>query len=158
MFVYRIVFKTFSTDLIASGFEGRWNSEGNKVIYAAESIAVAFLENMVRSQGVGFNKDYKIMILEIPDKLRVNVVTAEELNPNWRRFNDYSFCQAIGDKWYNAQTTPVLKVRSSILPEESNFVINATHDDYKRIKIITTTELMPHPTFEEILKRARRRK
>jgi len=43
MLVYRIVYKTFSKELSASGLEGRWNSEGKRVIYAAASIALAFL-------------------------------------------------------------------------------------------------------------------
>lgn len=64
MLVYRIVHKMFSNSLFASGIRGRWNSAGNKVIYTAESIPVAFLENMVRRQGVGFNDDFNIMFVE----------------------------------------------------------------------------------------------
>ena len=157
MFVYRIVFKVFSKDLIASGLEGRWNSEGKKVIYAAGSIALAFLENMVRRQGVGFNDDFRIMIVNIPDKLRIENVNTDDLNSDWRNFRDYSNCQSIGDDWYDRGDTSILKVPSAVVPEECNYVINATHRDYKKIKIIDTTALMPDPRIDEILKKSRKR-
>jgi hypothetical protein len=59
MLVYRITHKIYGKQLFASGLEGRRNSDGKKVIYAAGSIALAFLENMIRRQGVGFNSDFK---------------------------------------------------------------------------------------------------
>jgi RES domain-containing protein len=156
MLAYRIVFKVFGRDLTASGFEGRWNSEGNKVIYAAGSIAIAFLENIVRRQGVGFNDDFKIMIVEIPDRLRIDSIDIEALH-HWRNFRDYSYCQSLGDAWYHKSATPVLKVPSAILPHESNFVINAAHPDFNKIRIIETTELVPDARIDEILKKYRKR-
>ena len=79
MLVYRIVHKTYSTGLYASGLKGRWNSAGKKVIYTAESIPLAFLENMVRRQGVGFNNDFKIMIIQIPDKALISEIDVSKL-------------------------------------------------------------------------------
>ena len=157
MLVYRIVFKVFSRDLIASGFEGRWNSEGNKVIYAAGSIALAFLENMIRRQGVGFNDDFKIMIIEIPDKLRIDSISNDRLNADWKHFRGYSHCQSLGDTWYHEHVTPILKVPSAILPDEFNYVVNTTHHDFKKVKIVGTTELIPDPRIDEILKKSSKR-
>ena len=157
MLVYRIVFKIFSSDLIASGFEGRWNSEGKKVIYAAGSIALAFLENMVRRQGVGFNDDFRIMIVEIPDKLKIDIINIEDLSSNWRNFRDYSHCQPLGDIWYNKSSTAIVKVPSAILPEEFNYIINSVHQDFKKVKIVDKTPLVPDPRIDEILKKSRKR-
>src|SRR6478736_4794295 len=89
MFLYRITHKKYSTNLSASGMEGRWNSAGKKVIYCAESIALAFLENMVRRQGVGFNDLFKIMVLKVPDTLAIITIEVGNLNKKWRNFNDY---------------------------------------------------------------------
>lgn len=69
MLLYRITHKQFSQSLVAPGFGGRWNSEGKNVIYTAESIPLAFLESMLRRQGVGFNRDFNTMIIEVPDTL-----------------------------------------------------------------------------------------
>jgi len=133
MLVYRITHKNYSAKLFASALKGRWNGAGKKVIYCAESIPLAFLENMVRRQGAGFNNDFKIMIVEIPDDLTITSIEVDELQDGWRDFKDYSLCQPLGDKWYNESKTPLLKVPSAVLQECFNYVINSEHADYKKI-------------------------
>lgn len=153
MLVYRITHKNYSKDLYAPGIKGRWNSTGNKVIYCAESIPLAFLENMIRRQGVGFNNDFKIMIIDIPDDLPTITIEVSDLKEGWRDFKDYSLCQYKGDKWYNEGTTALLKVPSAVLTECFNFVINTVHADYKKVKLIDTTNLVPDKRIEDILKK-----
>ncbi len=133
--------------------KGRWNSTGNKVIYAAESIPLAFLENMVRRQGVGFNDDFKIMIIEIPDEVSIELVSVTDLHADWRNPNDYSKCIPIGDLWYNAGKFMVLKVPSAVMPEAHNYVINTQHADYGKVKLIDVTNLIPDERIENILKK-----
>jgi RES domain-containing protein len=134
MLVYRITHKSFSSELFAPGIKGRWNSAGKKVVYCAESIALAFLENMVRRQGVGFNHDFKTMLIDIADDVKITVIQASGLKPGWRDFRDYSCCQPLGDRWYDEGKTAVLKVPSAVLPEANNYVLNAEHADYKKIR------------------------
>lgn len=153
MLVYRIAFKDYSESLFAPGILGRWNGEGRKVIYTAESIPLAFLENMIRRKGVGFNQDFKTMIIEIPDTLAITEVNAASLPAGWRNFTDYMHCQAIGNKWYDKGDTPVLKVPSAMLPDNFNYVINATHPDFKKIALLKTTDLVPDERIEELLRK-----
>lgn len=152
MLVYRITHKSYSSKLSASGMEGRWNSGGKKIVYAAGSVAVAFLENMIRRQSVGFNGDFKIMFIEIPDDLSVQTIKLEQLPNGWRDFRNYTKCQLLGDAWYDNGEKPVLKVPSAVLPAEYNFVINTVHPAFKRIKLIGTTDLIPDQRIEDILK------
>ncbi|HUZ60363.1 MAG TPA: RES family NAD+ phosphorylase [Hanamia sp.] len=154
MLVYRIVQKKYSKTLFVSGMEGRWNSKGNKVLYCAESIAVAFLENMIRRQGVGFNDDFKIMIIEIPTKAGITFFNVEDLEPGWRNSDNYSKCQKAGDEWYIACKNLLLKVPSAVLPESYNYVINTEHPEYKKVKLIEVTNLVPDERIEEILKKS----
>jgi RES domain-containing protein len=153
MLVYRIVHKKYATSLFASGMEGRWNSKGNKVLYCAESIALAFLENMVRRKGVGFNDDFKTMFIEIPSKATITEISVDNLASGWREFNHYQSCQSLGDIWYNERKHLLLKVPSAVLPEAFNFVINTANADYKKVKIIEVTDLIPDKRIEEILKK-----
>lgn len=153
MLVYRIVYKTYSTRLFASGLKGRWNSAGKKVIYTAESIPLAFLENMVRRQGVGFNEDFKVMIIEIPDIVKISTINLSDLEDGWRDFKDYSKCQPVGDKWYDEGKVMVLKVPSAVLPKAFNYVINSEFSDYGMIKLVATTDLVPDERIEDILKK-----
>ncbi|WP_153796329.1 RES family NAD+ phosphorylase [Foetidibacter luteolus] len=155
MLAYRIVHKNYSSSLFASGLKGRWNTDGRKVIYTAESIALAFLENMVRRQGVGFNRDFRIMFINIPAEASVNEISVEDLPEGWRDFHDYSKCQPLGDKWYDEKKALILKVPSAVLPEAFNFIINTTHADFSGIELIDSTDLVPDERIEVILKNYR---
>ncbi|MEC3878129.1 RES family NAD+ phosphorylase [Parapedobacter sp. 10938] len=153
MLIYRIAHKQYSRALFAPGFGGRWNSEGKKVIYAAESIPLAFLESMLRRQGVGFNRDFNTMIIEVPDTLPVKTIDVEQLPDAWRDSYDYRICQQIGDEWYDSGETPLLKVPSAVLPDAANYVIHTAHPDYSRIKLVNVTTLIPDQRIEGLLRK-----
>lgn len=153
MIVFRIGHKNYATTLIASGANGRWASAGRPVLYCAENIPLAFLENMVRRQGVGFNHDFKIVFVDIPDDLLISYVEERNLDPEWRNAYDYQYCQPIGNKWFDDLRMPVLKVPSAVMPESNNYVINTLHPDFKKIKIVAVTELMPDARIEDLLKK-----
>ena len=151
MIVFRIVHKVFSQSLVGSGHPGRWNKSGQKVIYAAESIALAFLESMIRRQGVGFNEDFNIMFLDIPQELTITTIEPASLSPGWDDIRNHSVSQERSSSWYVSLHAPVLKVPSVVLPHSFNFVINTEHKDFKKIKIIDLTPLVPDPRIETIL-------
>lgn len=153
MVVFRIGHMNYATTLEASGMNSRWVSAGKRVIYAAESIALAFLESMIRRQGVGFNDDYRIVAIDIPDDLLITVIKSEDLQDGWREFRDYSICQRIGDKWYGELKTPVMKVPSAVLNSSFNYVINTKHKSFKKIAIVEVSHLVPDERIEEILKK-----
>ncbi len=155
MLVYRIGHKNYIGSLSASGADGRWASEGRKVIYCAESLALAFLENMVKRQGVGFNSDFRIVVIEIPDTLAIETIDAGSLKNGWRDPRDYGICQQHGNKWYNEAKRPVLKVPSAILTDSNNYVIKALHKDFNNVRIVSVSDLVPDERIEDILKRSR---
>jgi RES domain-containing protein len=150
MLVFRIVHRKY-TDLIPAGMQGRWNSPGNKVIYAAESIPLAFLETMIRRQGAGFSDLFKIVTIQIPDTLAIEEVSPQALDPDWRFSSDPIPCQLVGDQWYHEARSAVLKVPSAVLPYCYNYVINCQHPAWSNIKILAITGLVPDPRIEEIL-------
>lgn len=80
MEAYHIVLEKFSDRLYAPGFSGRWNYDGEWVIYAASSRSLASLENMVHKmrQGV-LSAKFTIMVLDIPDALPVTTLTRQNL-------------------------------------------------------------------------------
>ena len=151
MIVFRIVHKSFSQSLVGSGQPGRWNKSGQKVIYAAESIALAFLESMIRRQGVGFNEDFKIMFLEIPQDLSITNIDPASLSPGWDNFRNHAVSQERASSWFLSLESPVLRVPSVVLPHSFNFVINTEHKEFKKIKIIDITPLLPDPRIDTIL-------
>lgn len=156
MLAYRIALKKYSFNLEASGIEGRWNKAGQKVVYAAESTALALLENMFRRKGTGFNKDFRIMILEFPDNMKITVINEKPLASGWRDFRDYSICQAAASNWFTLMKTVILKVPSAVLPEANNFVFNAVHPDFRKVHIVATLPFIPDERIEDILKKYRK--
>ena len=152
MLVYRITHKKNKDYLFAPGFSGRWNAPGKKVLYCAESIPLAFLESMIRRQGVGFNYDYNIVIIDVPDDLAIRAIALSDLADGWRDFRDYSICRQIGNNWFDEFDSPVLKVPSAVVVQCYNYVIHAQHRAYQRIQVAGVTELMPDARIEELLK------
>ena len=153
MLIFKIGHKNYASSLTASGVNGRWACAGKRVIYGAENIPLAFLENMVRRQGVGFNNDFKIAFIEIPDDLHISAIEVNNLDPDWRDPYDYSHCQPLGNKWFDDMRMPLLKVPSAVMPESFNYVINTVHPDFKHIKLIAVTDLIPDIRIEDILKK-----
>ncbi len=137
MFIYRICLSKWTAELKASGLPARWNSKGKLVIYTAENRSLACLENLVHRSGLGNNELYKILVISIPDDIKISEVTQKQLPQKWREYSNYSLCQKIGDQWVDNLSSCILKVPSSIIPQEYNFLINTLHKEFGRIKIET---------------------
>lgn len=135
MDVYRITLAKWANQPTASGRPARWNSADRMVLYAASSRALACLENVVHRSGRGLQMDFRTIHFTIPDDLAITYVTVEQLPENWTDFEQYSACQAIGDRWYDAEETAILCVPSAIIPYEHNVLLNTRHPAFHRIKI-----------------------
>lgn len=152
MLVFRIAHKKYAENLSVSGLSGRWNSNGKLVLYTSENISLALLENMIYRVGTGFNDDYKIMLIEVLSE-NLEEIDAKKLPKNWREMDSYLELQKIGDIWYDQQKSLLLKVPSSVLPENFNIVINTTHPDFKKVKLIDVLDYEPDERLEKILKK-----
>ena len=136
MIVYRITTSQWSKQLQASGNVARWNSRGNFVIYTAGSRSLACLENLVHRSGEMCSKQYKVMLIEIPDCFIMEEIMLKSLDIDWKNLTNFSYCQGIGAKWLNAGKAAVLKVPSIIIAQENNYLINPQHADFKKIKLL----------------------
>lgn len=155
MIVFRIVKANYSCELRASGRAARWNQLNEYVLYCAESIALAYLENIVHFEGYGFRTDYVILDIEVPDDT-VTLVDPTELPPNWRNFESYANCQPLGSAWYQGQESLLLKVPSVIVPRSFNYVINTRHPEFNRVKIAAVDALDPDERMEQLLRAKRK--
>jgi len=134
MIVYRITIAKFAVGLFASGNPARWNSKDVKVIYTAGSRSLACLENVVHRSSLGLKENFKTILVEIPDDLKIEEIAISALDPDWREYSHYPYTQRLGDQWSKNALTTVLKVPSAIIPEEYNYLINPLHKDFSRIK------------------------
>jgi RES domain-containing protein len=108
----------------------RWNSPGQRVIYAAETYAGALLEILVHSSG-RVPRSLAYVEIEIPSQLRIEVISAADM-PGWDE-PSFECSRALGDHWYDARPTPVLVV-PSITRVERNILIHQEHPDFSRMR------------------------
>ena len=144
MIVYRIERHKYLKDALsgigASLSEGaRWNSFGTKLVYTAESRALAMLEVTVHLDLTSELPNDRLFVeIEIPDELAIVSLNKSQLPKNWNSKPPIHFSQIVGDNFVKMQQFPVLKVPSAIVEEEFNYLINPDHHDAQKIKIISS--------------------
>lgn len=147
MIVYRIEKEKYLNTTLegtgASMSKGyRWNSFNTKLIYTAESTALATLEVSVHldlSEDLPSDRFY--VAIEIPDNITILEVKLEDLPDDWNAKPPTITTQTIGDDFVSYNEAAVLKVPSSIVPQEFNYLINPNHNDTRKIKIISTNNM-----------------
>lgn len=138
MEVFRICKEEFSGMIKASGTAGRWNVQGQNVIYAGSSRSLSTLELVVRRASIIPNLNFKVMVISVPDDDSIStMIHRNELPHHWRTLAAYSSLQKIGANWYTTQKTLILKVPSAVIPFEYNYVLNTEHPDFtKSVKLV----------------------
>lgn len=149
MVVYRITTAQWCNRLAASGFPARWNSKGTFVIYIAQSRALACLENLVHRSGIGNDAIFRVMLIHIPDTLRIEQLQRNKLKEDWNVFENYPYCQRIGDQWVQEGRSAIIRVPSAIVNEEYNYLINPNHPEFNKIKLKGDEPFLFDPRFQK---------
>ena len=114
---------------------GRWNKIGTPMVYTADSLALAALELIVHLPDKDlFNK----IFFRIPVRFDSSVVTSLEssrLPRDWDSLPPSESTQILGTQWSLEKKSAVLKVPSTIIREEYNYLINPQHPDFKKISV-----------------------
>ncbi|HET8734957.1 MAG TPA: RES family NAD+ phosphorylase [Pricia sp.] len=138
MRVYRLSKERYKTDLSGKGaeqFGGRWNSKGVRMLYTADSRALAKLEVAVNLALHKIPKNYFLTVVEIPDtsivEYDVNLLKGKE----WKHNPPIKFTQSEGDAFVGANRGLALKVPSAVVEGDFNYVINPGHPDAKLLSI-----------------------
>jgi RES domain-containing protein len=138
MLVYRIVLAKYADKLVASGRAARWNPNDVYMIYTASSRSLACLENAVHRDQIGLQALFSVMTINIPGHLQIATISLHSLSADWANYDQMNFTQYMGESWIKENHTAVLRVPSSIITEEDNYLLNPNHPDFKLITIIKT--------------------
>ena len=106
---------------------GRWNSPGAAVIYLSADAALPVLEMLVHLD-LSLDlipDDYVLMKVDLTALATHPVDEWLEEGPLEVMNEDES--RTFGDKWLAQARTPVLRVRSVIIPESFNLLLNTNH-------------------------------
>ena len=154
MKVYRVerekYLKSTLTGTGASMAKGyRWNSFNTKIVYTAESRALATLEVSVHLDlAEDLPNDRFYVEIDIPDNIIIQEVKIEDLPQDWNSKPPSLTTQIIGDDFVLENGAAILKVPSSIVPQEYNYLINPNHPDSKKIKVAGKTSMIFDSRFK----------
>jgi RES domain-containing protein len=136
---WRITQATHADDAfsgIGAWLEGaRWNHKGVYMVYTAESISLAALEMIVNLPEEALL--YKLYV-RIPvqfDAKHVTPLKPSQLPSDWNYSPPPESTQTIGSNWAKTGKSLVLKVPSSVIPDEHNYLINPLHPAAADLKI-----------------------
>jgi RES domain-containing protein len=147
MYVFRITTEKWASTLTGSGYPARWNPQGIFMLYTASSRALACLENLVHRSGEGLNKQFRTVVIDVPEGLSQETVITESLHENWHTRKGHAICQSIGETWIRNANSCMLEVPSSIIAEEQNYLFNPKHPEFKKIKIAKIEDFLFDPRF-----------
>ncbi len=116
-------------------FGGRWNSRGTRILYTAGSLSLAALEMLVHLGSEEILFSYSFAAAEFDETLVLPIEDFQTLPENWSASPPPLEIQRIGDEWANSKVSAVLRVPTSILPVEFNYLINIGHPELSKIKL-----------------------
>lgn len=115
--------------------DGRWHTRGERVVYFGATAAIVVLERLAHTDPDLLPRDLRLAGFESSDT--ISSIRVEDISPlpeNW--VHDENTTRRIGGQWWRERSSPLLLVPSVVLPEESNYVLNAQHSDAKWLQLI----------------------
>ncbi len=134
--LYRFAHEKFQDDLSGEGarlFGARWNSKGNAVVYTSNTISLSLLEVLIHNASYDEIRTNVLMTIQINADVDIQEIKLAKLKRDW--LEDDNSTRYIGDEFLTSGSSLLLKVPSAIIPEESNYLINPKHKDFKKVKI-----------------------
>jgi RES domain-containing protein len=114
---------------------GRWNPVGVKMVYCAQSLALAVLEIRVHLAIARPKERFVGLELEIIESA-VERPHLSDLPRSWRRVPQASTtntaARRFGARWIREQRSVALQVPSAVVPRESLFLLNPEHPDFSK--------------------------
>lgn len=138
MRVYRIAnkkYKEFTLSGIGSEkVGGRWNKVGTRAVYCSENISLALLEYYVHSEDIStLPKDILVAEIELPPSFPIEEI--KSLPKNWGSYPYIPATTKIFTEYVRDNNFFALKVPSSIIGLEFNYVLNPLYKDFGKVEI-----------------------
>ena len=127
---------------------GRWHTRGHEILYCAPNPSTALLEVLVHA-GVSQPSalgDFRFLKIEVPDELAGDRIADARLPTDWSSRQDLT--RSLGDQWLRTAATSLLWVRSALVPETFNALVNPNHPDSARIVLL---EVVAFPLDQRLL-------
>ena len=139
MIIWRLADPRFARDLSGAGnrlYGGRWNSPGRGVVYCAEHLSLAVLENLVHLPAVLRDDIPKRVVVRVQLPDEVPMLRVEVLPRAKRGAALDDWCRDFGNEWLNAGKALALRAPSVIVRQEFNILLNPGHPAMRRVRIL----------------------
>ena len=143
MRLYRFCRKRRANDLSGTGAKlvgGRWNSPGVSMLYTSENRSLALAEYWVHVHPSNLPTDVCVVEIEVPDTARIKSIPLSSLPERWRAGPPLQSLRQTGDQWVLEGESLILKIPSTVMPLESNYILNPAHQDMTAVSVITITD------------------
>ena len=133
----------YAKDLTGEGARlhgGRWNHTGVPCVYTSDSRSLAVLEFSVNVNVQSILRNLSMVELEIPEDFYEVQIPA--LPGDWRVSPAPASTKDFGSALLNAATHPVIKIPSTVIPEEFNYIVNPRHTLIQKCKIISVADFV----------------
>ena len=107
-----------------------------KELYTSQYISLSILESLVHLDKKFIPARQYLLHISIPDTKDIKTITKTSIKKDWRTNFEYS--RWVGDQFIRSGEALILKVPSVVVMQESNFLLNPVHPDYKKVKIVNT--------------------
>lgn len=144
MLVYRVGRTKHANDLSGEGAKingGRWNHKSIPCLYTSESRALSLLEYTVNVNIEEIPQALSITIIEIPDS-EILIINEASLPGNWKEFPVPSSTRDFGSHILRTMKKSIIKISSSVITEEYNYILNPLHISRRGFKIISISDLI----------------
>jgi RES domain-containing protein len=144
MLVYKIGRTKYSRDLSGEGARlngGRWNHKLVRCIYTSESRALALLEYTVNVNIEDIPRALSITTFDIPET-EILSLAEKDLPGNWKDVPAPSSIKDFGTNKLKDLSAPIIKIPSSVIPSEFNYLLNPLHASSKLFKIVDVVDLV----------------
>ncbi len=136
MKAYRIT-KRKHKDTAFSGFGarqygGRWNLPNHPAVYLSESIALAQLEILVNLGEEDSLQNYLLFQVDVPDS-QIMILADEAYPKDWNGTRVSAGTQEVGTDFLLDGEALALAVRSCVVPQEYNLILNPEHPDAEAV-------------------------
>lgn len=108
---------------------GRWNAPGRAMVYTAASPSLAVLEVLVHLDlpAALIPDDMVMLSIAVPDDIAIHRLDATPAGGD--------ACRAAGDAFLRAGDALALCVRSVVVPQEWNMLLDPRHPDMARVRV-----------------------
>jgi RES domain-containing protein len=114
---------------------GRWHAAPRRIIYCGPNISACRLE-LLANHGKGVSRlAFVHVTAEVPDDIASEAIDPASLGVGWDAIPPNQASRAVGNAWYDAGKSLLLRVPSVASRGEWNILVNQEHADFGRLVV-----------------------